>query len=235
MRVSLLHRIFDLIAPRTCCICGCRLAPEEETLCLRCNLHLPRTDHLANPYENELAKVFWGRVKHIEKAAALMVYHSGSQAAYPIYGLKYRHRADIGQSLGRMLGEEMRVSGFFDGIDMIIPVPLTRDRMAERGYNQSELIARGMRERCGLPVITDVLVRHTYKGSQTALGRPDRNENVEGAFALRHARKIQGKHMLLVDDVVTTGATLCACAQPLERVDGVRISVAAIGFADPRR
>lgn len=235
MKISLLQRIFDLIAPRNCCICGNRLAPEETTICVSCNFHLPRTDHLEDPYENDMAKVFWGRIKHFEKAAAMMYHHGSSQAAYPIYRLKYHHQPQIGTDLGRLMGLELKQKGFFDGIDLIVPVPLSRNRQAERGYNQSELIARGMAEICGLPVKTDVIERHLYHGSQVNRGRWERNANVEKAFALRNGDKIGNCHILIVDDIVTTGATICACAELLEQLPGIKISVASVGFVDQRR
>ncbi|MBM6993993.1 MAG: ComF family protein [Prevotella sp.] len=235
MRVSLPQRLLDLIAPRSCCVCGTRLAPEESHICLACNLHLPRTDHPIHPYDNDLAKVFWGRVRHMERAAALMYHHGGSQASYPIYRLKYHHQPDIGLTLGRMMALELLPHGFFEGIDALVPVPLSAKRQAERGYNQSELLARGIAEETGLRVQPDVLARREYHGSQTTRGRWERNANVEHAFSLLHGDKIRNSHVLLVDDIVTTGATLCACAKLLEQVEGVKISVASVGFVDQRR
>ena len=232
---KLFGRLTDLIAPRSCAVCGYRLAPGERVVCTPCNLHLPRTDHLARPYDNEMAKTFWGRIRHMEKAAALIYHEAGSQASNPIYALKYHHRPELGTMLGRMLGQEMAESGFWADIDLIVPVPLSPDRRRERGYNQSERIALGLSEVCGKPVLTDVLTRRDFRGSQTTKGRWERNANVAGAFALRNTDKIKGAHLLLVDDIVTTGATICACAAELERVEGVRISVAALGFVDPRR
>lgn len=235
MKISLLQRVFDLVAPRSCCICDSRLAPEEEVVCVRCNLHLPRTDHLRNPYENDMAKVFWGRVRHIEKVAAMIYHQGGSQASYPIYNLKYNHRPEIGRVLGRMMATELEEAGFFADIDLLIPVPLSKGRQRERGYNQSEIIAGGMAEICHKPVVNDVLMRTEYHGSQTTRGRWERNDSVEHAFALLNGDKIKNTHVLLVDDIVTTGATICACAGLLESVEGVKISVASVGFADPRR
>ncbi|MGI6242419.1 MAG: ComF family protein [Prevotella sp.] len=235
MRVGFLQRVFDLIAPRACCVCGARLAPEEETICLSCNLHLPRTGYVWQPYDNDLAKTFWGRIKHLEKAAAMFYHHGGSQASYPIYNLKYDHRPEIGTALGRMMATEMEEAGFFDDIDALIPVPLNAGRQRERGYNQSEIIAEGMAEVCSKKVLTDVLKRKEYRGSQTQKGRWERNENVENAFLLINGDKIRNSHVLLVDDIVTTGATVCSCAKQLERVEGIKISVAALGFADSRR
>ena len=96
MRVSLLQRFFDLVAPRTCCVCGRRLAAEEDTICLCCNLRLPRTNYVDSPRDNEMAKCFWGRVEHLQKAVAMFFHDGGSQVSYPIYRLKYFHQPDLG-------------------------------------------------------------------------------------------------------------------------------------------
>ena len=234
MRTSLLQRIFDLIAPRTCCICGMRLAPEEQFICLPCNLHLPRTDHLDNPLDNEMAKMFWGRTEHVDRAAALRYFQRGSEVAAPIYDLKYHHRPEIGTAIGRLMAMEMQEKGFLEGTDFIIPVPLAQSRQADRGYNQSEIIARGMSEVCRLPVVTNVLRRREFKGSQTTRGRWERNANVEHAFSLHHGEKMKHSHILLIDDIVTTGATLCACARQLEKIEGITISMSSFGFVDTR-
>ncbi len=235
MTTSLPQRILDLVMPRACCICGQRLAPEEHDICMPCLRHLPLTDHLLQPYDNDLAKVFWGRVEGIEKAAAWMYHQAGSQALYPIYQLKYFHRQEKGVTLGRLLGKEMVESGFTDDIDCLVPVPLAPARQRQRGYNQSEMIARGIGEVCGRPVVTDAVRRTRFAESQTTKGRWGRNDNVEGAFELRHADKIRNLHVLVIDDTITTGATICACAHALAQAGGVSISVAAIAFADPRR
>ncbi len=231
MRISFLHRVFDLIAPRSCSVCERRLAPEEEYICARCRLHLPRTDHLLHPYDNELAKVFWGRVKSIEKAVAYLYHQAGSQSSYPIYTMKYFHRPEIGRHLGQVMAKEMSAAAFFDDIDLIIPVPLAPNRQRERGYNQSEMIARGIAEVCGKPLVIDALRRRNFTESQTSKDRWERNENVAHVFSLHHCDKLCCTHILLVDDIVTTGATICACANLLEQVEGVKISVAAVGTA----
>lgn len=146
MRPSFLQRIIDLVAPRTCAICGERLMPEEDGICVACNLHMPRTDHLLAPYDNPLAQCFWGRIRHIEKSAALIYHHGGQRSSYPIYSLKYNHNRAAGTILGRLMAKEMMTTGFLDDIDCILPVPLAPVRRKERGYNQSEVIAEGDRK-----------------------------------------------------------------------------------------
>lgn len=230
MRVSLLQRVFDAIAPRRCVICGKRLAAEEEDICLKCNYPLPRTGFLQSPYDNPLVQCFWGRIRYIEKGTAFIYHSYGSDASYPIYSLKYEGNRDIGFTIGRMMGQEMVRAGFLDDIDVLLPVPLAESRLQQRGYNQSEVIAKGIAEVAQRPVLKKVITRTSFHGSQTALDRWQRNENVAGAFHLADAAAVEGKHVLFIDDIITTGATMTACASVLDDVPGIRISVAAIGF-----
>ena len=132
--------------------------------------------------------------------------------------------------MGRMVATELQRDGFFDGIDEIVPVPLTKERLRQRGYNQSEEIAKGINEITGLPINKDAVKRIVFKGSQTRRSRWDRQENVEYAFKLTHGEPIAGKHLLIVDDVVTTGATIIACAKELVKASNVKISVLSLGL-----
>lgn len=225
---------FDLIAPRTCCVCGRRLDVNEEVICTVCFLHLPLTNFLDNPYDNDMAKVFFGRIRHLEKAFALLYHVPHANSARPIYRLKYNNQPDLGTSMGYIMGKKMKESGFFDDIDAILPIPLAKKRLKERGYNQSEMIALGMHDAVGLPIIKKAVKRLSFRGSQTQKDRWDRAENVENAFEITNPDKIKGRHVLIVDDVVTTGATVCALAKLIESIEGVKISVAAISFAGQR-
>jgi len=219
-----------LISPRMCVVCGSRLAVTEETLCSKCYLHLPRTDFRNNLYENVMAKLFWGRIA-IEKADALFFYEPHAETAHILYELKYKNHPEIGVVMGRMMAKELMRSGLYEGIDAIVPVPLAKKRERERGYNQSLELAKGVSEVTGLPIADKVVVRTKFVGSQTQRGRWERNENVENVFELVDGDSINGKHLLLIDDVVTTGATIIACAQELQKASNVRISVLALGFA----
>ena len=229
-RISFWRRLLDLISPRICTVCGQRLSVTEEVVCAKCYLHLPRTDFQHKPYENAVAHLFWGRIP-IEKATAFFYYEAHSETANIIYGLKYKDRPMIGEVMGRMAAKELLPSGFFDEIDGVVPVPLTFWRQWGRGYNQSMEIARGISEITGLPIYNKAVKRNVFKGSQTRRGRWERNESVEGAFELRDGNAVSGKHLLLIDDVVTTGATIIACAKALTEASGVRVSVFALGFA----
>ena len=227
--ISFWHRLLDLISPRICVVCGCRLAATEEVICNKCNFHLPRTGYSNKPYENEMAKLFWGQIP-VERAAALFHYESHAETANIIYQLKYKDHPEIGPLMGRMVATELKKDGFFDGIDEIVPVPLTKERLHHRGYNQSEEIAKGVSEITGLPINNNVVKRTVFMGSQTRRSRWDRQENVEYAFKLTHGEAIAGKHLLIVDDVVTTGATIIACAKELVKTGNVKISVLSLGL-----
>lgn len=229
MRTSFLTNLFDLIAPRTCVICGTRLSAQESTICVVCHLHLPLTHLEKDPYDNVMARLFWGVVP-VERAAALFYYEPHSEVARLIYDLKYHGQADIGTDMGQIAARQFEGSGFFEGIDAIVPVPLTRKRKWQRGYNQSEQIARGVSEKTGLPVYTDVVRRKHFSKSQTKNSGWERQENVEDAFQLTKGSRIRGKHLLIVDDVVTTGATIKACANELCKAGGVRISILSLGL-----
>ena len=230
MVVSFWHRLLDLISPRLCVVCGQRLTVSEETICARCNLHLPRTDFHLDPYENEMAKLFWHQIP-IERATALFYYEAHAETANILYELKYKDHPEIGEVMGRLMAKELQPSGFFDGIDGIVPIPLAKKRQRQRGYNQSLEIARGVSEITSLPIYNKVVRRITFEGSQTNKGRWERNENVENVFELTDETAIKGKHLLIVDDVVTTGATVLACAKELCKAPNVKFSVLALGFA----
>ncbi len=228
--ISFWRRLLDLISPRLCTVCGCRLTVTEEIICARCNLHLPRTNFARQPYDNPMAKTFWGQIP-IERAAALFYYEAHAETANLIYELKYKDHPEIGETMGRMTARELQLQDFFEGIDGIVPVPLAKKRERQRGYNQSLEIAKGIQVATGLPIYNKVVRRSTFKGSQTQRGRWERNENVEHVFELTDADTIRGKHLLVVDDVVTTGATVIACSKQLVKAGEVKISVLALGFA----
>ena len=228
--ISFWSRLLDLISPRLCVVCGSRLAVTEETLCSKCYLHLPRTDFGHNLYENVMAKLFWGQIA-IEKATALFYYEPHAETANILYELKYKNHPEIGVVMGRMMAKELMNSGLFEDIDALVPVPLARKRERQRGYNQSLELAKGISEVTRLPIADKVVRRTKFEGSQTQRGRWERNENVEDVFELIDGNGISGKHLLLIDDVVTTGATIIACAQEMQKASNVKISVLALGFA----
>lgn len=222
-------RLINLVAPKQCVMCGCRLAVGEDVVCTSCNLDLPRTNYHEKPYDNEMAKLFWGRMP-VEKAAALFFYRARSASSRIVYSMKYLGHPEVGELMGRMAAVEFAKSGFFDDVDLIVPVPLAKKRQRARGYNQSMEIARGVSEITRLPIVVDAVVRKSFNGSQTEMNRWQRNENVEDVFTLKDGSRIEGRHVLIVDDVVTTGATVISCANELRRCGDVKFSVMSLGF-----
>lgn len=223
------HRLLDLIAPRLCAVCGRRLAPSEQVLCAACNLHLPRTGFQLDARDNPMARLFWGIIP-VERVAALFYYEGGSRTANLIYDLKYHDRPEIGVAMGRMMAGEFSASGFFDDIDLIVPIPLARSRQRHRGYNQSRCLAEGIARETGLTLSDRVVCRRRFDRSQTQMGRWERQENVSQVFQLKEGDDIRGRHILLIDDVVTTGATMTACARELLKAADVRVSLLALAF-----
>lgn len=228
--ISFWSRLLDLISPRLCVVCGNRLAVTEEVVCSKCYLHLPRTDFGHDLYENVMAKLFWGQIK-LEKATALFYYEPHAETVQILYEMKYKNHPEIGVVMGRMMAKELMKSGLFEDIDALVPVPLAKKREHERGYNQSLELAKGVSEVTHLPIANQVVRRTKFVDSQTHRGRWERNENVENVFELVDGDSLSGKHVLLIDDVVTTGATIIACAQEMQKASNVRISVLALGFA----
>ena len=222
-------RILDFISPRLCVVCGQRLAPTERSLCSVCLFHLPRTDFHQKPLDNPMAQLFWG-LAPIEKAAALFYYHPHSETAQLVYRLKYNNRPDIGEDMGRVMACELQATDFFSDIDVLLPVPLASKRLRQRGYNQSEQLAKGISDITHLPIVTKALRRKHFQQSQTTLNRWQRQENVEDTFWLKDGSQLQDKHVLLIDDICTTGATLIACANVLKNIEDIRISVLTLGF-----
>ena len=229
-KISLWQRLLDLLAPRLCTVCGRRLSLTEQVLCASCNMHLPRTGFQLNASDNMMARLFWGIIP-VERAAALFYYEASSKDSNIIYDLKYHDHPEIGEEMGQMIAREFAESGFFDGIDLIVPVPLARSRQRHRGYNQSQCIAEGIADVTGLPLSKRAVRRTTFKKSQTQMGRWERQENVADVFRLTDAAAVSGKHVLLVDDVVTTGATMTACARELLTAGNVKLSLLSLGFA----
>lgn len=230
--INLLARIHDTLFPRSCAMCGYRLGINEHTLCTVCNISLPRTDYAEAIDDNQMARMFWGLIP-IKHCAALFFYKAGSEASQMVYNLKYNDSPETAEFLGAMLAEEYLSSGIFENIDVIVPVPLSRRRLRERGYNQSLYIARGISRITGIKVDGKAITRTRFQESQTHKQRWDRNANVDHAFRLNAPERMHGRHILLVDDVVTTGATLCACAKEIEKAGDTLFSILTLGYAKP--
>jgi ComF family protein len=190
---------------------------------------IPRTDFHLKP-DNPVAQLFWGRCR-IEKAAAFSYYTRDSRIRKIIHQLKYKGIKEVGSELGRIYARSLKSSGYLDGIDLIIPVPLHPSKQRKRGFNQSEVISAGISEVSGIQVDTSSLIRKNVSATQTKKSRYDRWTNVEGIFMVTDGEKLKGKHVLLIDDVITTGSTIEASANEILKTEDARVSVAAIAFS----
>lgn len=224
-----LDDLFSLFFPDLCLGCGEPLVKGERYLCSVCQFHLPRTNFQFD-IDNAVARVFWGRVK-LEAAASFCYFTKGSNIQRLLHKLKYEGDREIGLYLGETYGRELKASILYDEIDLIIPVPLHPRKQRKRGYNQSEAIGQGLSRTLQAALETNVLFRKTNTSTQTRKTRYKRWENVENVFEVRRPDLIRDKSVLLVDDVITTGATLEACAAALLTEQGVRVSVVSIAYA----
>jgi len=219
----------SLLFPRVCYGCGNHLLRNENLICTGCYVTIPRTNYHLQP-ENPVAQLFWGRCL-VEKAAAFSYYERGSRIRNLIHRLKYSGIKEIGYELGRIYGVSLKSSGFTSDVDIIIPVPLHPSKKRIRGFNQSEFISAGIADATGLLINLNSLVRVVLSATQTTRSRYDRWTNVEGIFRVDDSDSIRGKHILLVDDVITTGSTIESCVNELLKVADVKVSVVAIGYA----
>ena len=224
------HRdIADFFFPRTCRVCGRVLMRNEEYLCVQCMLDMPRTD-FGVQYDNAMAQLFYGKIV-VERAVSYFYFTKGSDYRLLIHRIKYGGEKECGSYLGRMMARELVSTSFFEGIDYIVPVPLHRSKERKRGYNQSEWIAQGMADETHISLCADALVCRTHRESQTHKGIYDRYLATREVFELLPDNELTGCHVLLVDDVVTTGATLLACAEALFKGGVRRVSMATLAAA----
>jgi len=220
----------DTVMPRLCPVCNAVLGADEQHMCRRCLATLPLT-HIEDIPFNTMEQLFAGKVR-VERAAALFYYEKGSPYASILHDIKYRNMARLGVWMGHLSVDKMKHSGFFDGIDVIIPVPLHRDKQAKRGYNQAQMIAQGIARETGATLLEAVTAVKPHS-TQTKKGAYERWLNTQGTVAATAdaSLKLQDKHILLVDDVVTTGSTIISCAEALSGIQGINISVFTLAMA----
>jgi len=217
------------IYPRVCYICLQETPIRERNICVNCVVDLPYTDHFL--YNNNLvSKKFWGRVQ-IEYGAAFINFYKGSQFTDMIHRFKYEGQKRIGVLLGEIAGRRLQKSNWIDKIDIMIPVPLHPLRRAKRGYNQSTEFARGIQNIHGIPINETLLIKSKYTTTQTDKGRQERLDNVQGSFTLNNPDKYTNRHFLIIDDVITTGATIESCALQLLQIPGAKVSVLSLAVA----
>jgi ComF family protein len=221
--------LISLLFPRICYGCGNHLLRNEDIICTDCYISIPRTN-FHKVRDNPVAQLFWGRCL-IEKAAAFSFYTRGSRIRKLLHNLKYNGIKEIGPEMGRIYAHSLRDSGFFVDIDMIVPVPLHPSKQRKRGFNQSEYISSGISEVAGLPVDLKSLRRISASDTQTKRSRYERWMNVEGIFEVSDQEVFRGKHVLLVDDVITTGSTIESCAMELLKIEDCKVSVVALAVS----
>lgn len=210
---KLLRDLRDLFWPPTCPVCGHTLGEGARTVCNSCRIDAPLTGYWTQ-VDNPVARMFWGLVPIINASAFFFFIH-GNGYRELIHGFKYYGRWADAYEMGRWFGGELTRCGLYSGVDVVIPVPLHLRKRLKRGYNQSEYIARGIADSLGIPVDTSSVKRRKHNPSQALKQHKERWENVDGIFSVRNSSTLSHHHVLLVDDVLTTGATITSCAETI--------------------
>lgn len=219
-----------LLFPQLCQACGEGLVSGEELLCLDCRYNLPFTDFHLKP-DNLVARQFWGKINP-ESAYALCYFAKGGKMQHLLHNFKYKGVRKVGNLLGNIAGDQLMQNPGFKNADVIIPVPLHKSRLQKRGYNQSTCFAEGLSEKMGIPVNDNNLIRIRATETQTHRSRFLRFENMQQVFTIVRPEELKNKHVLLVDDVITTGSTLEACGIELLKIEGLKLSIATIAYAE---
>ncbi len=233
MGIPLVRYLDDLVSlfyPRLCLACSKNLPPKELAICLPCQYHLPKTNYHLEA-ENPFTERFDGRIP-IRTGAALYHFIKKGKVQQLIHHLKYKQQKNIGLKLGTLYGHHLKKSEIFQTAQLIVPVPLHPRKEKIRGYNQSDLFAQGLSESMQIPWAKNALQRTSMSDSQTKKTRLERLANVRTAFSVNHPDQLMAKHVLLVDDVLTTGATLEACGEKILEIKGCSLSLATIAIAE---
>ncbi len=221
---DLLHILF----PERCVVCNNQLLYAEKTICVNCRHNLPLTG-FSFEKDNTMERSFVGRLD-IEAATALFFFYKKGNVQQLIHQLKYKGHQEIGKVTGAWLGMEMKESKRFDTVDIIVPVPLHPEKLKKRGYNQVSLFGMNLSKILHIPFDDGILKRNRFTETQTYKHRTDRFLNTEHIFEVKNLQKYKGKHLLLIDDVLTTGATLEACSLALKQIPDIKISIATIAY-----
>ncbi len=229
-RSSYLSDFIALIFPQLCQVCGTNLVTGEKLICTGCTYDLPYTN-FHKQKDNVVARQLWGRID-VDMAYVLLYFYKGGKVQNMMHSFKYRNMPLIGNKLGSLAGTQLKDSQWAGKIDVIVPVPLHPKKLRLRGYNQSAQFAHGLAEQLKVPVELDNLIRLKHTDTQTKKSRFSRYENMKEVFVVAEPEKLEGKHILLVDDIITTGSTLEACGIELLKIPGLKLSVAAIAYAE---
>ncbi|MAC95762.1 MAG: amidophosphoribosyltransferase [Flavobacteriales bacterium] len=224
--------VFQLFYPKVCFACGKPLSKNFEHICLQCRHSLPRTEAYDRK-ENPIQKMFWGRLP-LERATSFLQFQKSGKVQRLIHHFKYKGVKEIGYTLGQMAAFELKEKGFFEGIDSIVPIPIHKLKLKKRGYNQSYFIAEGISDAIQIKIDLELITKEIHTESQTKKSRFKRWQNVDSSFKLNMERipEYRGKHILLVDDVLTTGSTLEACGSQLLQIPGVKLSLLTMAVAE---
>lgn len=231
-RIYLLIADFaDLLYPSLCCGCAKSLGVNEKVLCTKCRINLPETNQHKQPYDESLLNKFAGKVP-VQFLASFLYFRKGGIVQKLIHNIKYKGQKEIAKEIAHWYGCQLHnESNLFTEIDLLIGVPLHKSRLKQRGYNQAHWIALGLSEALNIPVIEDVLICHKFKKSQTRKNRMERWDNVKSVFSIQKADAVIGKNVVLVDDVLTTGSTLEACAAQLLKAGCKSVGVLTLAVA----
>lgn len=220
--------VLHLLFPHVCAGCGSDILHEESVLCMKCIDAMPETNFELHP-NNPVEKTFWGRLP-LTGATAQFYFTKESLMQHLMHQFKYKGNKELGMQLGKIMGEQIKKSARFEA-DALVPLPLFAAKEKRRGYNQAAILCEGMAEAMNLTVLDKIISRPRHTETQTKKGRIERWKNMEGKFILSDADAIKNMHLLLVDDVVTTGATLEACGNELLKAENVRLSIATLCIA----
>lgn len=212
-----------------CVICKTKLLTSERGICLQCIYKLPRTNNFNKP-DNDVETLISGRFPFI-RIATFSIFTKEGYLQLLIHELKYKNKPFIGELIGDLFGRDLLQSDFIKPIEVIVPIPLHPIKKTIRGYNQAEIFAKGISKATSLPISVEHLVRVIHNPTQTKLSKSQRWENVEGIFEMKDIATFENKHILLVDDIITTGSTIEACAKALLKCKNIKISIATIGQA----
>ncbi|MBR1793271.1 MAG: ComF family protein [Bacteroidales bacterium] len=229
-RFAPLQELLRLFFPAICYGCGQPLEGDEQSLCVHCMSHLPLARNAAI-VDNATELRLMGRV-HFDAAASYMYFKQGLVSQRIVHAIKYRGDEALGLRMGLLMGRDLAQCGRFDSVDCLVPVPLHRSKLWQRGYNQSLLLCQGIAKTFPRPIVADALVRVIATDTQTDKDRIGRMDNIHKAFMVRNVSALQGRHVLLVDDVLTTGATLSECADVVLALPDTKVSIATLTLAN---
>jgi ComF family protein len=227
--MKLFDDFISLIFPRICAACGELFFKNEEIICTKCLYKLPKTNFHCFA-DNPVMQIFWGRIE-LHSAAAFLNFTKSGRVQRLVHQLKYKSKTEVGILLGELYGRDLKKAVLFQTVDIVVPVPLHWKKQKKRGFNQSEMFGRGLAKSMNAKLDINTLSRRVDTETQTKKSKAERWENVRDVFELTNPAHFEGKHILLVDDVITTGATMEASANTLLTIPGVKVSVATIAFA----